>query len=370
MYKYSCRKCPIRNRCIDESPNSPSIKENLRNAFVARTDTLATWGLLQPTCLLVKAEKERASKAPTESMLSRRLRQAREAKEKEALSTSPSEEQPDYLQPVSLEDSPQGRGRRRGEDVVDVIGESDALREARPRHDWRRPSAETTPCWLTITSTGRHISLPVTGELVLGRFDPNFGIPPDVDLSYEDEETHTVSRRHLKIIGADGRHTIEDMGSRHGAYLNDQKLDAGPSRQLRLGDRISLGPVDLYYDTVPGYLLDLSPTANVRHLLTVAPSGRTLTIGPPNDLVIGRVDRFGETVPDVDLGKEGEMAVRVSRRHAVITWRDRTPYLEDLGSGFGTKLNGRTLLIGHAAPLRPGDHIWLGGLVLAYDVEV
>jgi hypothetical protein len=41
-----------------------------------------------------------------------------------------------------------------------------------------------------------------------------------------------------------------------------------------------------------------------------------------------------------------------------------------LGSGFGTRLNGETLFIGHAAPLTPGDHIWLGGCVLAYDIEV
>jgi pSer/pThr/pTyr-binding forkhead associated (FHA) protein len=117
-------------------------------------------------------------------------------------------------------------------------------------------------------------------------------------------------------------------------------------------------------------LLDLPLSANVRHFLVITPTGRKLPIRPPNDIVIGRSDRFVDFVPDVDLSREGEIAVRVSRRHAIITWRDRIPYLEDLGSGFGTRLNGETLFIGQATPLKPGDHIWLGGCVLAYDVEL
>jgi hypothetical protein len=28
------------------------------------------------------------------------------------------------------------------------------------------------------------------------------------------------------------------------------------------------------------------------------------------------------------------------------------------------------LLLGQAKPLNPGDHIWLGGCVLAYDVQL
>src|SRR5262245_4117827 len=76
MYKYSCRKCPIRNRCIDQSDNSTGTKIMIRHAFDARTDTLATWALLQKGCLLVQAEQERSKTA-----LSNRLRQARAAKD-------------------------------------------------------------------------------------------------------------------------------------------------------------------------------------------------------------------------------------------------------------------------------------------------
>jgi pSer/pThr/pTyr-binding forkhead associated (FHA) protein len=212
--------------------------------------------------------------------------------------------------------------------------------------------------------------LPGDKELVLGRFDPNFGIPPDVDLTYEDREAHTVSRQHARIVGVAGRHTIEDLGSRHGLFVNREQVRPGPSYQLQLGDRVELGSIQLLYDSIPRQVLDSALSVSIRHLLIVTPTGRKLTIAPPEDVLIGRSDRYVDFVPDVDLHREGEVAVRVSRRHAIITWRDRVPHLEDLGSGFGTRLNGQTLFIGQAAPLKPGDHIWLGGCVLAYDIEV
>ena len=102
----------------------------------------------------------------------------------------------------------------------------------------------------------------------------------------------------------------------------------------------------------------------------VTPTGRRLKISPPDEVSIGHADTSIDFVPDIDLGQDGDAAGRVSRRHAMITWRNRLPYLEDLGSGFGTRLNGTMLLIGQAVQLKPGDHISLGGCVLAYDVEL
>ncbi|GAB4545174.1 MAG: hypothetical protein Kow0063_39120 [Anaerolineae bacterium] len=366
MYKYNCRKCPIRNRCIDESANAPSVKEIIRQAFAARTDTLETWGLLQPNCLLIKAEEERARTAPRESMLSRRLRQAREAREQAARALSASSGQRDYLRPVSIfpqEKPPPEKAPPGGVEVSDT-------RPQAPAREVSTGAEPVAPRWLTVVVSGRHITLPANRGLVIGRFDPNFGIPPDVDLTYEDQGARSVSRQHARIVGVTGRHAIEDLGSRHGLFVNGETIKPGPPRQLQVGDHIELGNVELLYEKIPDYLVDLPLSANVRHFLVVTPTGHKLPIRPPNDIVIGRSDRFVDFVPDVDLGREGEVAVRVSRRHAIITWRGRVPYVEDLGSGFGTRLNGETLLIGQAIPLKPGDHIWLGGCVLAYDVEL
>lgn len=369
MYKYNCRKCPIRNRCIDESANAPSVKEIVRHSFAARTDTLETWGLLQPGCLLLKAEEERSKTSTRESMLSRRMRQVREAREQAGKAIAMSSSQPpDYLRPVSPVFPPPPTP---SDDIrPGSIGAVDSQREAPSPERLSAPPDRSSPRWLTVVSSGRHIALPSSKGLILGRFDPSFGIPPDVDMSYEDREARSVSRQHAKIASDGGRHTIEDLGSRHGLLVNGQSVKSGPPRQLQLGDRISLGSVQILYDMMPAYLLDVGVVAGVRHLLIVTPTGRRLSIAPPKDILIGRSDRLIDFVPDIDLGREGEVAVRVSRRHAIITWRNRVPYLEDLGSGFGTRLNGETLLMGQATPLRPGDHIWLGGCVLAYDVEM
>jgi len=365
MYKYNCRKCPIRNRCIDESANAPGVQEIIRQAFAARTDTLETWGSLQPHCLLLKAEEERVRTAPRESMLSRRLRQARETREQtaKALSTSAGRK-PEYLQPVSLV-SPQPK--KTSPDVV----ETHASRPEVSAPERLAANGHILPRWLTVVISGRHIALPTDRDLVLGRFDPNFGVPPDIDLTYEDQGAYTVSRQHARIAGVAGGHTIEDLGSRHGVFVNGEQVRPGPPYQLQLGDQIELGSsVQLVYDRIPTQVLDFTPTASVSHVLVITPTGRRLAIAPPNDVLIGRSDRYVDFVPDIDLSREGEVAVRVSRRHAIITWRECVPHLEDLGSGFGTRLNGQTLFIGQSASLKPGDHIWLGGCVLAYDIEV
>ncbi len=385
-YKYSCRKCPIRNRCISESDTSPSAKDMIGHAFTNRTDTLSTWAVLQKNCLLIQAEEERDKRAGQESLLSKRLRLAREAKKPELKPlpsktgqlAKPSQPTPpastqtsqmaDYARPAASTNSPASSARA----TTPFNDEADRSRPEIIGSTWsispaRKPSAPPSrPCWLTVKGSNHHIRLPVNGELVLGRFDPNLGVPPDVDLAYEDAGTRVVSRRHAKIAAVEGVHTIEDLGSRHGVFLNSEQIGFGPSPPLKPGDVIVLGNLKLNYDLAP---LDRLSDSN-RHQLMVTATGQKIMIVPPNEIVIGRSDRYVNFTPDIDLKTVGEVAVRVSRRHAIITWRNHAPYIEDLGSGFGTRLNGEVLMLGQAKPLNPGDHIWLGGCVLAYDVEV
>ena len=394
MYKYSCRKCPVRSRCIGESDNSPSAKVMVRRAFEARTDTLSTWALLQKNCLLLKAEQERSSSA-----LSDRLRDVRQSKaklgtgelelEKEQTTTPKKSSVIRRIRPVS-KPAPHGANARteKSEHTPDYLRPVSPTDKKRPTKPLKRLSSPTQPAtasspatpqstvagdpklyWLTVTSSKRHITLPVTGQISLGHFDPNVGIPPDIDLTYEDRKSHHVSRRHATIVGNDGVHTIEDLGSKAGVFLNGKQIDHGPSRPLKAGDRISLGGVELVYENVPGRVLESVKSGRTRHTLLVTPTGRKLTIVPNRNLVIGHADPQVNFMPDVDLSGDGEVARLVSRRHALIQWRDGQPHIEDLGSGFGTRLGGELLILGQAVPLKPGDHIWLAGCVLAYNVE-
>jgi pSer/pThr/pTyr-binding forkhead associated (FHA) protein len=75
-------------------------------------------------------------------------------------------------------------------------------------------------------------------------------------------------------------------------------------------------------------------------------------------------------IPDVDLSEEGDVCQVIARRHVKIIARSGRHYVEDLGSANGTKLNGVPMGIGKLGRLNPGDHLWLGGCVLAYDIEL
>jgi hypothetical protein len=78
-------------------------------------------------------------------------------------------------------------------------------------------------------------------ELVLGRFDPDTGESPDVDLQDLGGPEKGVSRRHATIIRRDGSLNIVDAGSHNGTYLNGQRLVAHQPRILRDGDDVRLG---------------------------------------------------------------------------------------------------------------------------------
>lgn len=78
-------------------------------------------------------------------------------------------------------------------------------------------------------------------ELVLGRFDPDTGESPDVDLQELGGPEKGVSRRHATIIRRDGSLNIVDAGSHNGTYLNGQRLVAHQPRILRDGDDVRLG---------------------------------------------------------------------------------------------------------------------------------
>jgi pSer/pThr/pTyr-binding forkhead associated (FHA) protein len=346
----------------------------IRTAFEARTDTLATWGLLQKHCLLLEADKARSKSALTD-----RLRKVQEAKgvevtedETEEL-TFPKKPAIRRIQPLAKSGQPadQSTPAKTTPDYLRPVAPGETKKPTRPlkRLSSTQPLAQSDMefYWLTIVSSNRHITLPVNGELSLGRFDPNVGIPPDIDLAYEDRNTHLVSRRHATIMGRRSKHTIEDLGSRSGIFVNGEQVANSP---LNPNDRISLGSIQFVYSKIPPQVLAVAKTPEVRHILTVTPTGRKIRIVPSKDILIGHADAQINFTPDIDLSRDGEVARLVSRRHALIRWRHGQPCVEDLGSGFGTRVSGEGLLLGQVAPLKPGDHIWLAGCVLAYDIEM
>jgi pSer/pThr/pTyr-binding forkhead associated (FHA) protein len=163
-----------------------------------------------------------------------------------------------------------------------------------------------------------------TGTIDLGRSSEN-----DLVL-----RSPNVSRRHARIICADGVCTVEDLGSANGTFVNGERVSQAvlkPGSQLRLGD------VKLTYDAPPGQREE----------------GAWLEVGgryhpvPTMGISVGRSS-------DNDIRLSDEL---VSRRHANIDRQGIGFMITDLGSTNGTFVNGQPV---RQQPLRDGDEIRIG----------
>jgi FHA domain len=79
------------------------------------------------------------------------------------------------------------------------------------------------------------------GNNLVGRWDPETGAFPEVDLDADDPEAK-ISRKHALIRIEGGKLTIEDIGSLNGTYVNRQpRLQPGNPVELKTGDEIIIG---------------------------------------------------------------------------------------------------------------------------------
>ncbi len=352
----NCRDCPIRERCIQESNTSPSVKLMMRRAFEAGRDTHDMWGLLQNNCLL---EKEDGAQAVRSTVLRQRLRGGPEPGDlpeaiERASPVPPSPPAGAGLQPPSV-----AAVREPAREVTP------ARRVAREKIE--EESAPLRYC-LSLQDARHRIALPRTGEIVLGRFDPMIDVSPDVDLSYDDREHFVISRRHARVIGHDGWHEVEDLGSTNGTRINGRRLEIGQRVRMRLGDKIALGYCSFVYTPI-SEIPALPHAAPLRAYLWGAFTGHRFPLPAWGEVIVGRSDPAVGLAPDLDLSGEGDAAQVIARRHVKIIAGDGRHYVEDLGSASGTKLNGVRMRISELRLLSPGDHLWLGGCVLAYDVQ-
>lgn len=83
-------------------------------------------------------------------------------------------------------------------------------------------------------------------------------------------------------------------------------------------------------------------------------------------VVVGRSDALSGVAPDLDLEPYvGELA-GLSRRHARLTWRDGQCWIEDLNSVNWTYINNQRLPPERPAPLKDGDLLRLGNVLLTH----
>jgi DNA-binding winged helix-turn-helix (wHTH) protein len=107
-----------------------------------------------------------------------------------------------------------------------------AFREALPRAETRGSASRGGEIFFLVKWANGRVTLD-DGAHVLGR-------DPDVEILLN---SSGVSRRHALITISAGRATIEDLGSKNGTFVGDQRVDG--SRSLGDGDIIGVGSVKL-----------------------------------------------------------------------------------------------------------------------------
>ena len=86
------------------------------------------------------------------------------------------------------------------------------------------------------------------GENLIGRWDPDRGAFPEVDLDEEDEDAR-ISRRHAVLVVGESSCSIEDLGSLNGTFINKgSRLETGVSHVLNEGDQLHCGRVVLRFE--------------------------------------------------------------------------------------------------------------------------
>ncbi len=89
-----------------------------------------------------------------------------------------------------------------------------------------------------------------------------------------------------------------------------------------------------------------------------------MLVYPKQEIILGRRDPNTGTLPDVDMTAYSGYRMGVSRTHASIRLQDKLLNLSDRGSSNGTFLNGTRLVAHRPYPIKDGDEIRLGQMVL------
>ena len=98
--------------------------------------------------------------------------------------------------------------------------------------------------------------------------------------------------------------------------------------------------------------------------IVVVDIGHRISVPLKREILIGREDVATDTYPDVDLTPYGAVGKGVSRRHAKLVLHGDGLTVEDVGSVNGTFLTGQRLVPYEEMPMRSGDVLQLGTLVL------
>jgi len=178
-----------------------------------------------------------------------------------------------------------------------------------------------------------------------------------------------VSRRHAKLMKANGAFLVEDLKSYNGVKVNGRKIDGSVS--LNAGDQIGIGDylLALQLDAAANATADAvtaavaapgtadAATAMIAAPAEPAPPARLVMLSPPAPGA-----EFALSKDRIRIGRAEDLDAwvnhrSISREHAEVAKEGNGYKVVDLGSANGVRLNGQEV---SSAPLSPGDVLEFG----------
>jgi hypothetical protein len=102
--------------------------------------------------------------------------------------------------------------------------------------------------------------------------------------------------------------------------------------------------------------------------LVIAANGATLPLPNSAQVIVGRADPVSKFFPDIDLTPHGALDHGVGRRHLRLFVQGGQVMAEDLESTNGSLINAQRLAPRQPQPLRDGDTVQLGKLILRFHL--
>jgi hypothetical protein len=106
-----------------------------------------------------------------------------------------------------------------------------------------RSDAGFMALYIDTASTALRVKL--ANQVILGRYSPGITVRLGVDLEAHGALERGVSRVHAVIRRTTQGLEIEDLASKNGTWLNDEKLTPFLPKPLRSGDRLRLGMLEI-----------------------------------------------------------------------------------------------------------------------------
>jgi pSer/pThr/pTyr-binding forkhead associated (FHA) protein len=103
--------------------------------------------------------------------------------------------------------------------------------------------------------------------------------------------------------------------------------------------------------------------------LVVAAGGAVLPLPNSAQAIVGRADSVSKFFPDIDLTPQGALDHGVGRRHLRLFVQGGQIMAEDLESTNGTLINAQRLAPHQPQPLRDGDTVQLGKLIMRFHLS-